>query len=161
MPRVLKLALGVSVGLLLFGPDLHGLPWSTDMVRGPARPTAAGPRGPARGAIPVDGELSLERWQIERLARQPAAGVPVAAGRALYLTYCAPCHGPRGLGDGPVAKLFIPPTDLTSERVRTMTDGWLYATMRSGAMSMPRYGHEMSRAERWALVAYLRTLSHD
>lgn len=41
---------------------------------------------------------------------QPGA----AAGRVLYHTYCASCHGEDGRGDGPVAPALVtPPADLT------------------------------------------------
>jgi mono/diheme cytochrome c family protein len=37
----------------------------------------------------------------------------VAQGRAIYLHYCATCHGPTGEGNGPVARdLKTPPTNL-------------------------------------------------
>lgn len=32
-----------------------------------------------------------------------AATVPEVPGKALFETHCASCHGPEGLGDGPVA----------------------------------------------------------
>jgi mono/diheme cytochrome c family protein len=43
-----------------------------------------------------------------------AAGADdIAQGRALYLRYCASCHGRNGAGDGPLAKvLTTPPTNL-------------------------------------------------
>ncbi len=38
----------------------------------------------------------------------------VAQGRAVYLSYCATCHGEQGRGDGPLgASLILPPSDLT------------------------------------------------
>ena len=37
----------------------------------------------------------------------------VAQGRAIYLRYCASCHGRNGEGDGPIARaLTTPPTNL-------------------------------------------------
>ncbi len=43
-----------------------------------------------------------------------AAGLEGGAGRVLYLTHCASCHGVEGRGDGAVAEaLRDPPTDLT------------------------------------------------
>ena len=45
-------------------------------------------------------------------AQAPSPGA--AAGRVLYLSYCASCHGVSGEGNGPVAgSLREPPTDLT------------------------------------------------
>ena len=56
-------------------------------------------------AIPVFGART-EAQQVAK-ARPPD-------GAALYLAYCASCHGRTGRGDGPVAEyLKIPPADLT------------------------------------------------
>jgi mono/diheme cytochrome c family protein len=42
-----------------------------------------------------------------------AAADEVARGRALYLQYCASCHGLTGKGDGPIARaLTTPPANL-------------------------------------------------
>ena len=39
---------------------------------------------------------------------------PEPPGRAVYVQNCAACHGPRGRGDGPAAKVLeTPPADLT------------------------------------------------
>jgi mono/diheme cytochrome c family protein len=48
-------------------------------------------------------------------AAAPLAAQDAAAGRQLYLDFCAVCHGPGGTGDGVMAEvLTIPPTDLTA-----------------------------------------------
>src|SRR5262245_18787271 len=53
-----------------------------------------------------------DRAQDEEQAR-------VAAGRALFRSYCASCHGVDARGDGPVAaQLRVPPADLTRIAVR-------------------------------------------
>jgi mono/diheme cytochrome c family protein len=42
-----------------------------------------------------------------------AAADDVSDGRAIYLQYCASCHGVKGEGDGPLARvLTMPPTNL-------------------------------------------------
>jgi mono/diheme cytochrome c family protein len=42
------------------------------------------------------------------------AAIPPGSGEALYLTYCASCHGTSGRGDGPVADLLrVRPANLT------------------------------------------------
>ncbi len=48
------------------------------------------------------------------LASMPiAAAADVARGHALFLQYCASCHGPKGEGNGPVARtLTTPPANL-------------------------------------------------
>jgi mono/diheme cytochrome c family protein len=47
--------------------------------------------------------------------RMAAAKEKTPDGAALYIAYCASCHGRSGRGDGPVAEyLKIPPADLTA-----------------------------------------------
>ena len=47
------------------------------------------------------------------IAAGPAEAGEIASGRALYLEYCATCHGLTGDGDGPMARaLATPPPDL-------------------------------------------------
>ncbi len=48
-------------------------------------------------ALPVLG-------QNPALKKVPARYTSPASGSEMYLAYCASCHGPKGLGDGPVAQ---------------------------------------------------------
>ena len=44
----------------------------------------------------------------------PVTKTPPTSGKQMYSSYCAPCHGVDGRGNGPVAPaLKTPPTDLT------------------------------------------------
>ena len=46
--------------------------------------------------------------------KAPVADASAASGAEMYQSYCASCHGPRGLGAGPVAQyLKTPVPDLT------------------------------------------------
>jgi mono/diheme cytochrome c family protein len=48
-------------------------------------------------------------------APKKAADASVAAGAEMYQAYCASCHGPKGVGGGPVAQyLKTPVPDLTT-----------------------------------------------
>ena len=45
----------------------------------------------------------------------PIQQTAISSGPEMYTTYCAACHGSKGVGDGPAAAaLKIPPTDLTT-----------------------------------------------
>ena len=45
----------------------------------------------------------------------PATRTDPTNGKLMYTSYCAPCHGAEGRGNGPVASaLKTPPTDLTA-----------------------------------------------
>ncbi len=160
MPRsVTRFGWLALLAALAAGGTLSAMPWSRDMVEQPSVPPFAGPRAPADGTVPLGGELALERWRIERVVTSPPSSLgPTPTGRRLFLTYCAPCHGETGRGDGPVAKRFSPVRDLTEPSAQALSAGWIYGTIRMGAASMPRYGHELAPPERWAIVSFVKSL---
>ncbi len=85
----------------------------------------------------------------------------VAAGRAIYQERCAPCHGPRGRGDGPAGVALDPkPADLLLH-VPQHTDGELFYFIARGipGSAMPAWRTALSETERWQVVAYLRSLA--
>lgn len=81
------------------------------------------------------------------------------AGREVYLSRCAGCHGEKGTG-GPAAAAGRPPAaDLTRPDLRTHADGELYWVIANGiaASGMPAFA-SLSETQRWQTVAYVRTL---
>jgi mono/diheme cytochrome c family protein len=92
----------------------------------------------------------------------------VARGENRYAIYCTPCHGPSLDGKGLVAglaldggpRLTVPPADLHSERVaKEMVVGKIYSAIRNGvnASNMPSYAAQIPVADRWAIVAYVKS----
>lgn len=133
-------------------------PWKHDMADQQSLQTATSPRPPAAGTVPVSGELPIDRTVAERVLNNPIAGAgPTDSGRGLYGSYCSPCHGIAGIGNGPVARFFVPPGDLTSAAVQQHSDGWIYATITNGTARMPRQGTELSPQERWEIVNVVRS----
>lgn len=82
-------------------------------------------------------------------------------GQARYDQYCVVCHGPRGLGDGPMAKATSPPaTKLTAPEVRNKTDQDLLSAIADGVRtSMPAWRGLLSDQELQDVLAYIRSLS--
>jgi mono/diheme cytochrome c family protein len=133
-------------------------PWKHDMVDQRSLQTATSPRPPAAGAVPIGGEPAVDRTVAERTLSNPIAGTGATeSGRALYGSYCSPCHGIGGIGNGPVARFFAPTGDLTSAAVQQHSDGWIYATITNGTARMPRQGTELSPHERWEIVNVVRS----
>lgn len=133
-------------------------PWKHDMADQPSLQTATSPRPPAAGAVPIDGELPIDRAIAERTLSNPIAGAGATeTGRVLYGSYCSPCHGVAGIGNGPVARFFVPTGDLTSPAVQRHGDGWIYATITNGTLHMPRQGTELLPHERWEIVNVVRS----
>jgi len=84
----------------------------------------------------------------------------LADAKALYIGYCGPCHGDKGRGDGPAAPGLNPkPADHTSGIVQSETDGSLFWKLSEGRNPMPAYKKIFTDQQRWALIAYIRTLA--
>lgn len=64
-------------------------------------------------AIPAVG-WAQSGGKAPTLKREPAKNTSSSDGRGMFLSYCSPCHGKLGRGDGPAAAaLKNPPADLT------------------------------------------------
>jgi mono/diheme cytochrome c family protein len=86
----------------------------------------------------------------------PATG----EGKKTYITYCAPCHGEKGKGDGVAsAGLSKSPADHTSSGVQKQTDGAIFWKISEGNTPMPGYKKILSETQVWQLTNYIRTLS--
>jgi mono/diheme cytochrome c family protein len=132
------------------------------------------PRLPAEGSVPAVNprgdvpppftQADLTAPEVNGLVNplEPTAAV-LARGEQQYVQHCFACHGPEGLGDGPVVGAgrfpFALPTNAAS--VARFTDGHLYGIIRVGRGLMPAYGDRMTHLDRWALVHYLRHLGVD
>jgi mono/diheme cytochrome c family protein len=118
----------------------------------------------------------LDQWLAgEPIAVTAAYGRPEitpqleADGRVLFNMYCWQCHGREGRGEGPRSPMFDPPPrDLTlgvfkfrstpSGKLPTSAD--LFQTITGGLRGTGMMAFaDVAEAERWAMVAYVRTLS--
>ena len=87
-------------------------------------------------------------------------------GAALYVAWCAGCHGARGKGDGPNARFLpVPPAvHADAAAMSRRSDDALYDTIAGGgaimnrSARMPAFGETLSDPQIRALVAYIRTL---
>jgi mono/diheme cytochrome c family protein len=67
--------------------------------------------------------LTLSPLTLADEPPQPDAETGGNRGQQLYQIYCSNCHGQRGLGDGPTAKVLkVKPTDLTRLAKRNKLD---------------------------------------
>jgi mono/diheme cytochrome c family protein len=152
---VLVLA-GVGVGSLA----LRGA-FSTNMGDQPSLKPQERPLEPPVGSVPQGNwERAINREEAGKALRNPVPPTLASLenGKRLYGIYCALCHGENGKGGGPVAAKFVPPPDLTTAFFRQRSDGFIYATIRSGGPLMPAQGEALSVTERWDVVNYLRSL---
>jgi mono/diheme cytochrome c family protein len=97
---------------------------------------------------------------------QDAGGASPKRGREVYQAFCVKCHGVRGDGQGPIGKtLDPPPRDFASGRFKFgKTDRDLFevithgAAIKGGDPIMNSWGDMISERDRWALVAFIRSL---
>ena len=96
-------------------------------------------------------------------ARPAIAPTPdsIDRGRALFVSHCAACHGADGRGDGPAAPgLLQRPADLTAAHTADHTPGDVFWWISHGlGLAMPAFGEQLSVADRWDLVNFVRTLN--
>ena len=133
----------------------------TDMYTQPSyrhneepRPTPAGTVATGRVEAPVADSASAA------LLHNPFVFAPESADTAkmLFETYCSPCHGLAGKGDGLVAAKFQTPPDLTAPRYVRAPDGYLYSVARNGIRIMPPQSENTTARERWLIISHLRSL---
>ena len=82
--------------------------------------------------------------------------------KVIYTTYCTPCHGTGGKGDG-IAAASLPkkPANHTSDYVQKQSDGALYWMVTTGNSPMPSYKTVLTNNQRWELINYIRTLAKN
>jgi high-affinity iron transporter len=93
-------------------------------------------------------------------------GADAARGAQVFQTYCVTCHGPQGLGDGPVGKtLNPPPRNFQKGDFRYGgTDKDIFEVISNGAASkggsplMAPWGAVIPEADRYALIKHIRSL---
>jgi len=87
--------------------------------------------------------------------------LPLEKGKETYKTYCLPCHGIHGTGDGPASKVLTPPpADFTSKKTRGKADEKLLAIIENGKpkTAMPPWKGTLSEQQRRDVLGYIRTL---
>ncbi|MHB0949681.1 MAG: c-type cytochrome, partial [Gemmatimonadaceae bacterium] len=134
-----------------------GCSWFTDFKQQPkidpweSAADSIPPRGNPQFSIPTTG-TSAPALLVSH-AQFPAtidsmAGIanPVAPdqrslenGRKSYQINCAICHGPGGMGNGNATKYGMPGMALVNDRVKGLSDGYLFGMIRNGRGLMPSY----------------------
>ena len=93
--------------------------------------------------------------------KNPVAGDAAALkeGKALYQSYCSPCHGEKGKGDGVAGGALSPkPANHSSALVQNQTDGAIFWKLTEGRGAMASYKAALTEKQRWSLVCFIRTL---
>lgn len=130
----------------------------------PARWYAIVTQGDLERFMPPFNSLSdRQRWDVVAYALSLSTSPEqISQGETLYRENCVECHGPRGEGDGPRARqLTTAPTDFTDQQLMSeRSASQIFDAISAGRPpDMPGFETQLSEDERWALAAYLRSLT--
>jgi mono/diheme cytochrome c family protein len=127
----------------------------------------SGMRQPVPGTI-ARGELREDPARYEGknpdgtfVARSPieTTDAVLERGRQRYGIYCQPCHDARGDGRGILFQRGnVPTTAVHDPKVVAYPDGQIFDVITNGVGLMPSYRWPIPAEDRWAIVAYVRTL---
>jgi mono/diheme cytochrome c family protein len=174
---IILLPVVVLGGLWVVRRDLTKPNWvlPTQMAVSPAyRSQTANPVLASRVTMqpPVEGTLArgahafhyaptdADRRRAGKELTNPFSATPanLRQGRQVYETFCLPCHGAAGNGDGPVIPKFPNPPNFHAEQSRKLTDGEMFHTLTLGRKKMASYAAQVSWEDRWRVILYIREL---
>ena len=118
------------------------------------------------GLVPVNGGEAIFRATAGADLISPlnmSQDAVINRGKAVYLTFCAQCHGYDYDGQGTVGQSFHPlPTDLRSSMVQSKADGELFKSVSYGVAGgrQPALHTTISVEDRWHVVAFVKSLGN-
>ncbi len=83
-------------------------------------------------------------------------------GQERFNIYCSPCHDRLGNGNGMIVRRgYRRPPSYHIDRLRQVPVGYIYDVITSGFGAMPDYAAQIPPYDRWAIVAWVRTLQYS
>ncbi len=116
------------------------------------------------GLVPINGGEAIYRASAGTDLISPidmAQPAVIDRGKAVYLIYCAQCHGLNYDGNGTVGQSFAPlPTDLRSAKVQESPAGVLFKNVSYGIPDgrQPPLHATITVADRWKAIAFVKSL---
>src|SRR6266481_4611162 len=113
--------------------------------------------------------VGTDYYDTGKMGDRWGTGIPVEVTRQLmergqqrFNITCVMCHGATAACNG-ITKQYGLATvvSLQDERIRKMADGEIFNTITNGKNTMMGYGPNISVADRWAIISYLRALQRS
>ena len=115
----------------------------------------------ARGELVTDPFLATGKINGQDGDGFPFAVTPavIDRGQERFNIYCSECHGRLGNGNGMIpSRGYRHPPSFHTDTLRAAKTGHFFDVMTNGLGSMPPYAAQVPPSDRWAIVAYIRTL---
>lgn len=159
----------VTLALLTAGcrQDMHDQPKHEPLEASPvfgngsaSRPMIDGTV--ARGQLREDQVFYSGRTAEDEFATtlpMPLTRELLERGQSRFNAFCSPCHGRVGDGLGMVVQRgFKRPNSFHDQRLVASPVGYYFDVMTNGFSQMSSYAAQISPADRWAIVAYIKAL---
>lgn len=158
----------VAASLWTLGPGIGDPALSAQQILAQAQQPVTGPAAGAHAHVhaPVPAAYAMSHiparvWTDPRM---------IARGKEIFTAKCALCHGEKGDGKGPgSANLPLKPADFTDAKMVgemagnfsfwRVSEGGLVEPYKSMGSVMPPWKGELTIPDRWAVIAYVHTLS--
>jgi len=135
------------------------LPVAGTIARSLPLQTASGPVFPYEDA-PVNTGMINGTTNFVENNPLPITAELLKRGQQRFTINCSPCHGQLADGNGITRKIgaMAVVANLHDKRIAEMADGELFYVISNGRNLMRPYAPNVTVADRWAVVAYLRAL---
>jgi len=165
-PLLLPLFLGA---LAACRQDMHDQPRFEPLEKSTlfADGRASRPRVPgtvARGERVFDEHLETGRvgGELATTFPMPVTAAVLERGRQRFDIHCSACHDRVGTGEGLVVKRGLKqPPSFHVERLRQAPPGYFFDVITRGFGAMYDLSDRITPADRWAIVAWIRTLQRS
>lgn len=175
--------LAVAFGTACNDPQSPGVEYMPDMYRSPAievyvdynYPDSSTVRSTPENSIPMGYKPyaypnSNEGYELAGKGLKNPLNLTektIAEGKKLYESFCAHCHGKKGLGKGSIQNAIygaVPsyadetPNRRGNRSMKELTEGHIYHTIMYGLNAMGPHSSLIREQDRWKIVAYVQTL---
>jgi mono/diheme cytochrome c family protein len=102
-------------------------------------------------------------YVASKLVKSPLTSMDTAEATRLYLVNCGICHGPNLDGNGPLYKdgngpfAAKPATLVGDPKYAAMPEGQMFYSVTYGKNKMGSYASQLSTAQRWMVIAYIKS----
>src|SRR5436853_6302127 len=113
--------------------------------------------------------VGTDYYDTGKMGDRLGTGIPVEVtaqvmerGQQRFNITCVMCHGATAAGNGITKQYGLATvTSLQDERIRKMADGEIFNTITNGKNTMMAYVPNITVADRWAIIAYVRALQRS